>query len=78
MMPPHPASPAVVITAIVITCVVFIQMADHKAVLQGITRKPGVNYPVLTPNLQGFTAAVSNIISHNSYIDIVVGRLFLI
>jgi hydroxymethylglutaryl-CoA lyase len=33
------------------------QMADHTEVLQGIRRKPGVSYPVLTPNLKGFQAA---------------------
>ena len=33
------------------------QMADHTAVLEGIRRKPGVSYPVLTPNLKGFHAA---------------------
>jgi hydroxymethylglutaryl-CoA lyase len=33
------------------------QMADHTAVLEGLRRKPGVAYPVLTPNLKGFEAA---------------------
>jgi hydroxymethylglutaryl-CoA lyase len=33
------------------------QMADTAAVLAGLRRKPGVSYPVLVPNLQGFTAA---------------------
>jgi len=33
------------------------QMADHTEVLEGIHRKPGVSYPVLTPNLKGFQAA---------------------
>jgi hydroxymethylglutaryl-CoA lyase len=33
------------------------QMADHTEVLEGIRRRPGVSYPVLTPNLQGFQAA---------------------
>ena len=33
------------------------QMADHVEVLEGIRRKPGVSYPVLTPNLKGFEAA---------------------
>ena len=33
------------------------QMADHAEVLAGIRRKPGVSYPVLTPNLKGFEAA---------------------
>jgi len=33
------------------------QMADHTEVLEGIRRKAGVSYPVLTPNLKGFQAA---------------------
>jgi len=33
------------------------QLADAADVLAGIRRKPGVNYPVLTPNLRGFEAA---------------------
>ena len=33
------------------------QMADHTEVLERIRRKPGVSYPVLTPNLKGFQAA---------------------
>jgi hydroxymethylglutaryl-CoA lyase len=33
------------------------QMADHTEVLERIRRKPGVSYPVLTPNLKGFAAA---------------------
>jgi hydroxymethylglutaryl-CoA lyase len=33
------------------------QMADHTEVLEGLRRKPGVSYPVLTPNLKGFQAA---------------------
>ena len=33
------------------------QMADHTEVLESIRRKPGVSYPVLTPNLKGFEAA---------------------
>jgi hydroxymethylglutaryl-CoA lyase len=33
------------------------QMADHTEVLEGIRRKAGVSYPVLTPNLKGFEAA---------------------
>jgi hydroxymethylglutaryl-CoA lyase len=32
-------------------------MADHTEVLERIRRKPGVSYPVLTPNLKGFEAA---------------------
>ncbi|KAG7226273.1 hypothetical protein INR49_003024 [Caranx melampygus] len=35
------------------------QMADQVEVMKGINRKPGVSYPVLTPNLKGFQAAVS-------------------
>lgn len=37
----------------------FIKMADHSDVLRGIQRAPHVQYPVLTPNLQGFQDAVS-------------------
>src|SRR5512135_3131632 len=33
------------------------QMADHTEVLERIRRRPGVAYPVLTPNLKGFEAA---------------------
>lgn len=33
------------------------QLADHATVISGITRLPGVVYPVLVPNLAGFTAA---------------------
>ena len=33
------------------------QMADHAEVLERLRRKPGVAYPVLTPNLKGFEAA---------------------
>src|SRR5499426_4563880 len=33
------------------------QMADHTEVLERIRRKPGVDYPVLTPNLKGFESA---------------------
>ena len=35
------------------------QMADHTEVLEGIRRRPGVSYPVLTPNLKGFEAALA-------------------
>lgn len=35
------------------------QMADNTAVMAGITRKSGVRYSVLTPNLQGFEAALA-------------------
>lgn len=34
------------------------QMADQEEVMRGLHKKPGVNYPVLTPNLKGFQAAV--------------------
>jgi hydroxymethylglutaryl-CoA lyase len=33
------------------------QMADHTEVLERLRRKPGVDYPVLTPNLKGFESA---------------------
>jgi hydroxymethylglutaryl-CoA lyase len=35
------------------------QMADNADVMAGLKRKPGVVYPVLTPNLRGFEAAVA-------------------
>ncbi len=35
------------------------QMADNAVVMAGIRRKPGVRYSVLTPNMQGFEAAVA-------------------
>src|SRR5215475_10947696 len=35
------------------------QMADAKQVMAAIRRKPGVRYPVLTPNLKGFEAALA-------------------
>ena len=34
------------------------QMADHAEIMQRLVRHPGVNYPVLTPNLKGYEAAV--------------------
>ena len=34
------------------------QMADNTQVMAGITRQPGVRYSVLTPNMQGFEAAL--------------------
>lgn len=34
------------------------QMADNAEVMAGIARHPGVRYSVLTPNLQGYEAAV--------------------
>jgi hydroxymethylglutaryl-CoA lyase len=36
------------------------QMADNAEVMAGIQRKPGVRYSVLTPNLQGFEAALAS------------------
>ncbi|XP_048701214.1 3-hydroxymethyl-3-methylglutaryl-CoA lyase, cytoplasmic isoform X3 [Caretta caretta] len=35
------------------------KMADHTEVMRGIERHPGVQYPVLTPNLQGFLSAIA-------------------
>ncbi len=35
------------------------QMADSAAVLAGITRRPGVRYAALTPNMKGYEAAVA-------------------
>jgi hydroxymethylglutaryl-CoA lyase len=35
------------------------QMADTAEVLAGLTRRPGVSYPVLVPNMQGFAAALA-------------------
>uniref|UniRef100_A0A8C7XY24 hydroxymethylglutaryl-CoA lyase n=1 Tax=Oryzias sinensis TaxID=183150 RepID=A0A8C7XY24_9TELE len=35
------------------------QMSDHSDVLRGIQRAPHVQYPVLTPNMQGFQDAVA-------------------
>lgn len=35
------------------------QMADHAEVLRALPRRKGVIYPVLTPNLKGFEAAVA-------------------
>jgi hydroxymethylglutaryl-CoA lyase len=35
------------------------QMADQAEVMNGLQRRAGVNYPVLTPNLKGFEAAVA-------------------
>jgi hydroxymethylglutaryl-CoA lyase len=34
------------------------QMADHAELMQRLPRRDGVSYPVLTPNLQGFEAAL--------------------
>lgn len=35
------------------------QMADNAEVMAGITRKAGVSYPVLVPNMKGFHAAAA-------------------
>lgn len=35
------------------------QMADNSEVLKGINKVPGISYPVLTPNLKGFEAALA-------------------
>jgi hydroxymethylglutaryl-CoA lyase len=35
------------------------QMADGAQVMRSIRRKPGVRYPVLTPNMKGFEAALA-------------------
>lgn len=36
------------------------QMADHKQVMEGIKKIPGVSYSALTPNLKGFEAAMES------------------
>ena len=35
------------------------QMADNTEVMAGIRRKPGVNYPVLVPNMKGLEGAIA-------------------
>ncbi len=35
------------------------QMADNAEVMAGIRRKPGVNYPVLVPNMKGLEGAIA-------------------
>jgi hydroxymethylglutaryl-CoA lyase len=35
------------------------QMADQAEVMRGLRRQPGISYPVLTPNLKGFEAAIA-------------------
>ena len=35
------------------------QMGDHAAVMKGLRRKAGVDYPVLVPNLKGMESAVA-------------------
>jgi hydroxymethylglutaryl-CoA lyase len=42
------------------------QMADSLQVMQGIKRRPGVNFPVLVPNLQGLNSALQADISEIS------------
>lgn len=37
-------------------------MADNAEVLKGIQKFPGINYPVLTPNIKGFQAAVRDLL----------------
>lgn len=46
-----------VVTLTDVSCFAL-QMADHTEVMQGINKLPGISYPVLTPNLKGFQAAV--------------------
>lgn len=36
------------------------QLADHKEVLEGITKKENISYPVLVPNLQGCENAIAS------------------
>lgn len=45
-------------------------MADHTEVMRGIERYPGVRYPVLTPNLQGFHSAVRILLALNKQIKL--------
>ncbi len=35
------------------------QMADTAEVMAGLRRRPGVSYPVLVPNMQGYAAAIA-------------------
>ena len=35
------------------------QMADHAELMRRLVRRPGVSYPVLTPNLKGFEGALA-------------------
>ena len=35
------------------------QMADHAELMRALVRRPGIDYPVLTPNLKGFEAALA-------------------
>ena len=36
----------------------LLQMGDHAEVMRAINKQPGVAYPVLTPNIKGYQAAV--------------------
>ena len=36
------------------------QMSDHKEVLEGIVKRPGISYSVLTPNLKGLEGAIAS------------------
>ena len=36
------------------------QMADHRALLQSLTQRPGINYPELVPNLRGLQEAIED------------------
>ncbi len=35
------------------------QMGDAKILMERLSQKPNIRYPVLTPNLQGYTSAVN-------------------
>ena len=52
------------------------QMADHMEVLERIRRRPGVSYPVLTPNLKGFERSEEHTSELQSRFDLVC-RLLL-
>ena len=51
------------------------QMADHTEVLERIRRKPGVDYPVLTPNLKGFGTITDSTRDGHRYQEFGVGLL---
>ncbi|MCP3098807.1 hydroxymethylglutaryl-CoA lyase [Myxococcus sp. K15C18031901] len=40
------------------------QMADHADVMRRLVRRPGLRYPVLTPNLRGYQTAVASGAAH--------------
>jgi hydroxymethylglutaryl-CoA lyase len=48
------------------------QMADQADVMRGLRRRPDVNYPVLTPNLKGFEAAVAE---RGGRVRVCIGRV---